>query len=386
MPRRIRRLIPSIVAVAVVGLLVTMPVASAASTYRVQLDAKPPTHEPWTFLRFFPKAITVHQGDVIDAAWAGVGAPHTATLVPADDAEAWRATYQGPPGPQDPATYPYAVQTLDTFVGGDDGDVILNPSVAAPSDPTCGGATAPCVFDGTGVVSSGFLSSNQVAEPSFDVQMDAPVGTYSFVCLVHPGMQETVHVVAPDATIPSPDDVAAKTAKQVRHAKRVYGEQADEQAQTVTEEALPHGHTRYSIWAGGFSHNVSADEFVDRGLTVNVGDKVRVNGNLEIHTATVPFSSVNKVPFIVTQCEQPGADAPATDPSSCADPTDFQVVFNAKALAPTSSNQLTRPSRFVNSGLLGFTQAYTFVAKAPGTYTFVCLVHGPSMTTRVTVR
>ena len=46
------------VAVSVVAIFVSMvvlaPVAGAvAATYRLQLDAKPPAGEPWSFLRFF---------------------------------------------------------------------------------------------------------------------------------------------------------------------------------------------------------------------------------------------------------------------------------------------------------------------------------------------
>ena len=46
------------------------------------------------------------------------------------------------------------------MVGGDDGDLIENPKVVAPTDPACGTEAAPCSFDGTSVVSSGFQFSN----------------------------------------------------------------------------------------------------------------------------------------------------------------------------------------------------------------------------------
>jgi plastocyanin len=41
---------------------------------------------------------------------------------------------------------------------------------------------------------------------------------------------------------------------------------------------------------------------------------------------------------------------------------------------------------FRNSGLFTDpTTSFTFLAKKPGTYTMVCLVHGPEMSTSVTV-
>ena len=52
--------------------------AAVAQTFRLQLDARPPVGEPWSFLRFFPRTLKVHQGDTVNAAWDGVGTPHTA--------------------------------------------------------------------------------------------------------------------------------------------------------------------------------------------------------------------------------------------------------------------------------------------------------------------
>jgi plastocyanin len=363
-----------------------MPFAHAGAAYTVQLDAKPPKGEPWAFLRFFPSVLAVHQGDVIQAAWAGNDAPHTATMVPSADANAWRSTNQGPPGPQDPATFPYALQVPDTTVGGDDAtDVVLNPAVAGPSDFTCGTQAAPCGFDGTGVVSSGFQVSNPASQPSFFVQVNAPVGTYSFLCLLHPGMQETVNVEPSATTILTPSEVATVITNHVRKATNVYAEAADAQAQQVKRTNIGHGHRRYTINAGGFSNNVSADEFVNSGLQIHVGDQVKVMGNYEIHTLTSPKSSFKTVPFVETVCEVTGPDTPAVSPADCTSPDKFQVMFNGQALMPTASNRLKNPSTFVNSGLLGYGQSFTFDAAKAGVYRMVCLVHGPMMHLTVNV-
>src|SRR5689334_21561022 len=135
-----RTLVASTVVSVLVMMFTFVPIAQAApDTFRLQLDAKPPAGEPWSFLRFFPDGtLKVHQGDTVDAAWGGVGTPHTATAVPLGNAAAWRANNQGPGGPQNPSTFPWALQVPDTTVGGDDNEVDLNPAVAAPSDPSCG--------------------------------------------------------------------------------------------------------------------------------------------------------------------------------------------------------------------------------------------------------
>jgi hypothetical protein len=91
------------------------------------------------------------------------------------------------------------------------------------------------------------------------------------------------------------------------------------------------------------------------------------------------------VPFIKPQCEVPGPDIPASSPGDCADPSQFELALNNQAIFPTDSNELSDPDAFVNSGLLAEPGSHTFVAVNPGTYSMVCLVHGPSMSTTVTV-
>ena len=107
----------------------------------------------------------------------------------------------------------------------------------------------------------------------------------------------------------------------------------------------------------------------------------------EIHTATFPKSSVKDPANALIQsfCERPGADTPAQSPADCSDPSKFELVFNPAVLAPTKKNTLNDPTAFRNSGLLVPGVAATFLAKKPGTYTFVCLVHGSEMTSKIKV-
>ena len=299
-------------------------------------------------------------------------------MVPDADPEAWRATNQAPGGP-------YESPILDTQVGGDDGDLIENPAEVFPSDPTCGTNTTPCGFDGTGVTSSGFLFSNPAAQPSFFVAVDAPVGAYSFLCLLHPGMELPLNVVADTTSIPTPGQVSTSAAKQLKKAIKIDGAAADEQAQTVVVKANGAGTSTFWLSAGGFSNGTTANEFLDDPLTVHVGDKIRFSGTAEIHTATFPKSSFKTTPFIYSVCEQSGADAPAQSPLDCAVPSAFQLVVNLTAILPTTARGLSDPAAFVNSGLLVPSVHFTFLAKKPGTYTFICLVHGPEMKDKIKV-
>lgn len=369
--------------VGLIGAMVGMAapgVRAASQTFTVNVDGQPPAGEPWAFLRFFPGTqLSVHQGDTVDFAFAATDTPHTVTLTPEADPEAWRTANQGPGGN-------YAVEASDADFGGDDQSTILNPTVAAPSDPICGTSANPCAFDGTGVVNSGILFPNPAQQPSFSVTVTAPVGSYSFLCLLHPGMEDVLNVVADSTTVPSPDQVSMMAAKQLKKATNTDAEAADAIAQTVKVAHVSTG-TIVKINAGGFVNNVTANEFPDRPVKVQVGDRIKFVGMPEIHTATFPKSAAKDPTYTFIQgfCEQTGADEPAQSPADCTDPTTFESVLNPLALAPTKKLGLANPTAFRNSGLLVSGVNVTFVAKKPGVYTFVCLVHGPEMSSKIKV-
>lgn len=361
------------------GLLGAAPARATGSVYTVVVDGQPTPGEPWAFEEFFPHAIKVQQGDIITTAWNGTNFPHTATFVNAADPVAWRQQNQAPGAA-------YAVVVPDSAVGGDDPEAVLNPTVLFPSSFGCGTAVAPCSFDGKSVVSSGLQFSNPSAQPSFSVVVNAPVGHYSLLCLIHPGMEIRLDVVSSEQSIPSPAQVDAQAAREAARANAIDASKADAQAQQVQTSGIGGGHTRWTISAGGFYKQVSANEYVDAGLTLRVGDELQVDGLEEIHTATFPLSAASTVPFTLSQCEVPGPDVPATSPADCASPSQFQVALNNQAVAPTPANELSDPAAFVNGGLIATGQSSTFRAAAPGTYTLVCLVHGPEMSTTITVK
>jgi len=369
-----------VAAVAVGTIAAVAPVAGAApQTYTVKVDGQPPTGEPWAFLRFFPApSISVHQGDVVDFAFSATDTPHTVTLTGDADPAAWRATNQDPGGP-------YELFAPDSDFGGDDQSLVLNPAVGAPSDPTCGTSANPCTFDSTKVVNSGIQFPNN-PQPSFFVAVTAPVGGYSFLCLLHPGMEVKLNVADAATTIPTPQQVSNSAAQQLKKATKIDGSAADEMAQTVTK-TNPSSGPLVKINAGGFANNVSANEYPDKAVKVHVGDRVRFMGMPEIHTATFPKSAIGdpKYAFLQTFCEQVGADVPAQSPADCSDPTKFETVVNPLAAGPTKNMKLGDPSAFRNSGLLVPGTNGTFLAKKPGTYTFICLVHGPEMSSKIKI-
>ena len=377
--RIVRILVSTCLAVGATAL--ASPAANAVGqTYKVQVDGQPPVGQPWAFLHFFPgPSISVHQGDVLNFAFSATDTPHTATLTPDADPEHWRSTNQAPNGP-------YELQVPDSQLGGDDNSIVLNPKIAAPSDPTCGTSANPCAFDASSVVSSGVQFPNPAAQPSFFVTVSAPVGSYSFLCLLHPGMEVSLTVAADATSVPTPQQVSKTAAKQLKKLTKVDGTKADAIAQTVTTSHAG-GKTIVKINAGGFSNNVTANEYPDNPVVVKRGTKIKFIGMPELHTATFPKSAAKNpiYAFLQSFCEQVGADTPAQSPADCSDPTKFETIFNPLAVAPTASANLVKPKKFVNAGLMVPGTNGIIIAKKPGTYTFVCLVHGPEMTSTIKV-
>jgi plastocyanin len=380
MGRRMRVQLVALVAGLVGIALGITPLTAGAQggVYTIRVDAKPPAGASWDFLRFFPgDTLQVHQGDVLRFAWKGADAPHTATVVPAADPDAWRADNQGPGDP-------YEFLVPDASLGGDDDELDFNPSVLTPT-PDCGSAATPCPFDGAGVANSGFQFSAPGSQPEFSVSVDAPAGDYSFLCLLHPGMQTKLEVVADDVTIPGPGDVATAAAAEVQRARTEDGPDASAMSQRVRRASLPGGGHRVTLNAGGFVNGVSANTFVDHRVRVHVGDRIRFVGMPEIHTATFPASSAESLSFELPECEVVGPDEPATSPADCASPADFRVAANPQVLVPTASNTLRKPSRYVNSGVFATPAKVTFTTARTGLFTFVCIVHGPAMSGTIRV-
>ena len=175
------------------------PTASgAAATLKVQVGAPlfalpQANHAPADGDRFYAPAMSVHRGDTVTFDFQGF---HTATLLPANtDADTWvdaNASGLGKP-------YSFIVPDPDEGATG----VKINNAGVIPSALDCGSSTDPCPYDGSKVVNSGIFdpSNIQAQSFSFSTRIDAnPGATFTFLCLIHLGMRQTVSVVADTET------------------------------------------------------------------------------------------------------------------------------------------------------------------------------------------
>jgi plastocyanin len=120
--------------------------------------------------RFFPRKVTIHQGESVTWIWKTEGTPHTVTFLggkPMPDIIIPQPQPNGPPR------------------------LMLSPTVLAP-------AGAAINWNGGTFLNSGFLQPMPGAPtPQFSVTFGS-TGWYDYLCLLHVGMVGTVVVLPAD--------------------------------------------------------------------------------------------------------------------------------------------------------------------------------------------
>ena len=147
------------------GEVIVHPRPAASHHYIVSMGSAQDTRTNVAAI-FNPRALTIHAGDAVT--W--IGGVHTVTFGPEAELQAVEAHFlvrvpqkAGPPL------------------------LTINPKAVLPA----GGPA----YTGTGWVSSGFLFPKGNAPAQYTLTFPKP-GTYSYDCLVHPGMDGTITVLA----------------------------------------------------------------------------------------------------------------------------------------------------------------------------------------------
>jgi plastocyanin len=121
---------------------------------------------PADIQRFFPRRVTVREGDAVTWIWKTAETPHTVTFL------------AGQPGPEVVMPQPQA---------NGPPRLQLNPQVLAPAGHADG-------YDGGTYLNSGFLQPMPgQPTPTFTVHFTSP-GSYDYLCLLHEGMVGTIVV------------------------------------------------------------------------------------------------------------------------------------------------------------------------------------------------
>jgi plastocyanin len=253
-------------------------------------------------LNYYPQAITVDAGEAV--VWKfPTGEPHTVTLL----------------GPR--------------------------TSPPSPSDPTSAAPVGPTTYDGSTYVSSGFVLLGQ----TYGLIFSKP-GTYTYQCLIHPGMHGTIIVQAANA--PHPIDPATYAAQGAAQAT------SDLAAASAAVATFPYAAGGPHLVAGmapgmamGMPSPLTILRFLDgpalsdTSVTISAGQAVTWTNqsNNEPHTVTIAPA---------------GAAFPVLAP-----------------FAPPSGGNVYDGTTLVNSGVLAPGQSFSLTFTKAGTYTYHCIFH-----------
>jgi plastocyanin len=361
----------------------------------------PPACHNFEYTHFFPNGlaatITVHQGDVVGFV-GSQGSPdafHTATLLKTGET--------GVTGQVTSFTeFPLAVTDTDT--GDAPGQMMLNPQIFFPSNPSCGlSAANPCPYDGTADINSGAMFPGGL--PGLYAQINTPTGTVvPFVCLIHFGMRGQLQVVDSSVTSTTQADLNTQgTAEYTSETANALAREAALNAGPATTTVNPNGTTNWTLTAGADGANndagVQVMEMLPSSITIKPGDTVNWTSpsTREIHTVTFPHSdglirgnpAYNAFPFV---CEGPSGDTQLTGPPAppnlgCPGPptstTGFELHGNFAPVGPTT---IATPVTLSTSGIIAnfplgpptstvvsTTAAYAFPNQ--NSFSYQCTVH-----------
>ncbi len=293
-------------------------------------------------LAFFPDPLTIRAGDTVR--WTIMGF-HTVTF-----------NANQPP--------------LPLFVPGPNpGDLSFGPG-AFPTGPMGPNPT----YDGTTRANSGVPLQEGgpgSAPPTYRLTFTRP-GVYGYVCLVHPGMNGTIQVQP--ASEPLPETAAqARTRGEVTRNALLGQIRLD--VQEVKTPSMGSVHIAHSGHGNGFQGN--ANIFPGGTRTVRRGDTVIwiQPYDFELHTVT----------FVA----DPNAPPPASleirvEPQAAGPP---RVTFPNEFVNGLGGPTVTGPGIY-HSGMLGWpieNYHYALRFDAPGTYNYLCAIHGPIMSGTITV-
>jgi len=357
------------------------PRTGSTADFTVGVDSPPPAGHNIEYVDYFPRALTVHTGAVIDFTWAAGLSPdsfHSATLLMPGESAATDSTNNPPVAPDENGDSPALYTPFLTFAG-------TNPPPGSGAPGACGDPTTPCAFDGTSELSSGATGAGS----DFFVHVTyAPSTPTSIVfhCRVHPSMQATLTVAPVSSPASDPATLAANSAAQLA---------SDTDAILAAEDAANHGayvtnHDgthHVTITAGTASQYAEALEMLPQNVRVAPGDSVSwmTRTIIDIHTVTFPqghgSDSVDPFGFApVCEAGPPDTAANTSGPPNTwctsGNPADIEFPTDPAPHGPTT---LDSPSTVASSGILGsgggLPSSYTFTFSGAGAFHYQCRIH-----------
>lgn len=300
-----------------------VPLPAVADTWQLQVGAQN-GNDAHQALAFLPNEIWIHSSDSI--AWTfAADEVHTVTFLQAGQVR--QSRFAGCPGV---------------------------PSGVTPDFS---------VFDGTACVNSGMVSNVTAlpSRPTYTVVFPV-TGNFKLVCLAHPNMTATIHVLALSTPLPHDQDFYDREAQRQR-------------AELLSDEmvSIPHHHgsdvtagVGRIIGNGGGTQTASVMRFMHAAKVIHVGETVEWTSAEAVTSHTITFGPepdpLNQMPPSANVTVDPGGARHAII-SSTSDAVHYGFITEA----PQDRTGLAQAPSGVTRFRVTFTQ--------PGVYNYKCVLH-----------
>jgi plastocyanin len=239
--------------------------------------------------------------------------------------------------------------------------LMFNPQVAFPTTQTS---------YTSGYANSGLLMKGQSYSLTFN-----NLGTYNFLCILHPGMTGTVQVLDAGTTVPTQAAYDADAKAQLD--KGIAAGQASAAAAKTSNSKNANGTTTYGVTIPQSVGQSDVMQFAPVSLNVAVGD-------------TVSWVNNTAVPHTVTYAAGTAPELAIPEPQPAGPPN---LVINPAVLFPSMPPVTSfSGAGYVNSGFLGTGPEatagtnFSLTFTKPGTYLFICALHADQgMSSLITV-
>ena len=305
--------------------------------------------------QYFRRTVTIHRGDKVK--W-NINGFHSVTFAPEGEDPPGLIT----PDPANPVSGQNDAAGTPFFFNGQVPNLNLNLAAATPQGD-------PATHDPAALTSSGLPLQGPIGPYTLKFP---ELGTYTYVCTVHPGMDAKVKVVKPGRPIPSAKKDRKAAKKEQRKALKKTQKLSAGQGTGDLQNAIQAGNDR----AGG----ATVFKFFPANAAVKVGQTITLQmppSSSEVHSFT--FGPSNDKDLYVDQIAT-RLLGPVFDPIGSY-PSDPPV----STYLPTMHG-----NGFWNSGLLDSDDATPLPQNtqvkfgAAGEFAYLCLIH-PFMKGKVTV-
>lgn len=353
---------------AVVGAALMLPGSAAAATYKVSAGAPQAAHMPVSFSAglydadaFYPGShatLKIHKGDKVTIS----GGFHTATILGSTPRGALEFIQPGPAGSTYAAVNDESTPPAPFYWAGKP-KFVFNGGTLAPIGSTT-------VTSKTATYSSGVL----FASPKGYTLKFKRTGTYTLVCLLHPGMTGKIQVLSKHKKVTSVSKAArrarAEVAKDVRAAVAI--DSSRSRADVDPPTAV--------VTVGAGSKRTSLFAFYPSALSVKVGTTVTFRSGSVNEPHNIGIGDINyQIPHLSLIDMFPNGPAGPNqiNPNLFygSDPADGAGVRTFTGATSHGNGYLASPVVLKGSKIPGIGSETKIKFTTPGTFTYMCQIH-----------